>query len=167
LLHFEKANRRHLVGFARQVNRGHYQELSVQQFDTIVFTQNPSFVEFLELCNAEMVRRYCWHANSRTLHGGPPRSKPFRHVCRAFNTTPIRRYRLRDPDAHRSNLEHGSLPYFELEFSVAVNHLKIGTVRGANFFPWCQYGMVSLQSSQKLALRRLRGTAPQFDEDQR
>src|ERR1700746_583714 len=45
-------------------NWGHYQELSVQQLDTIVFTQNSSFVEFFELRNAEMVCRYCCHANS-------------------------------------------------------------------------------------------------------
>ena len=35
------------------------------------------------------------------------------------------------------------------------------------FFRGCQYGMVSLQSSQKFALRRLRGTTPQFGQDNR
>src|SRR5271166_4424720 len=107
---------------------------------------------------------------------------------------------------HSGRLERGNLPYFELEFSVAINHLKVGTVRGDEpgsmrssrerdeyvemqvaklvgrepcahvnlpeymarlqpiFFRGRQYGMVSLQGSQKFALRRLRGTTPQFGQ---
>jgi hypothetical protein len=61
LIHQDLGQRVHQVAVIR-CNWGHYLELAVQQLDTVVFTQNSSSMEFLELCNAEMIGCHCWHA---------------------------------------------------------------------------------------------------------